>query len=98
MWSISPDKPEKLRDYRDKSGMKIPLLVDADSATIEAYGILNQRHGGVPHPAVVIVDREGKVRFVHVDENYRRRPAPEVLIDALRKVEEQEEPAGIASR
>lgn len=98
MWAISPDKPEKLRGYRDKSGMKIPLLVDADSETIQAYGILNQQQGAVPHPAVVIVDREGTARFVHVDENYRRRPAPEVLIDALRKIEEQEEPAGIASR
>ena len=78
--------------------MKIPLLVDAGSETIKAYGILNERDGSVPHPAVVIVDRGGMVRFFHVDENYRRRPAPEVVIETLRKIESEEETAEVSSR
>lgn len=68
--------------------MKIPLLVDADLATIKAYGILNPKQTAVPHPAVVLVDREGTVRFFHMDENYRRRPAVDILLTAAREVQE----------
>ena len=88
IWAISPDKPEGLGKMRDQAGLDFPLLVDESSAAIEAYGILNERHGKVPHPTVVIVDMEGVVRFFHLDENYRRRPAPSVLLDALRELEE----------
>ncbi len=51
-----------------------------------AYGILNPKHGEVPHPTVVLLDRKGTVRFFHLDENYRRRPKPETLIEAVREI------------
>lgn len=87
IWSISPDKPDKLRAFRDEKDVKIPLLVDRDSQTIKAYGVLNEGQGSVPHPAVVLVDRSGTVRFVHMDENFRRRPEVDLLITAVRKIE-----------
>ncbi len=87
VWSISPDKPKRLRSYRDKKKVEIPLLVDQGSEVIRSYGVLNLEHGDVPHPAVVLIDREGVVRFFHLDEDYRRRPLPETLIEAVREVE-----------
>ena len=34
----------------------------------------------MPHPAVVVIDRDGAVRHLHVDPNYSVRPsADEVL-------------------
>ena len=67
--------------------MTIPLLVDEGSEVIRAYGILNQGQGDVPHPTVVLVDKEGVVRFFHLDENYQRRPPVETLIEAAREVQ-----------
>lgn len=87
VWSISPDEPGRLRSYRDKKEVTIPLLIDEGSEVIRAYGILNPRQGEVPHPTVVIVDKEGIARFFHLDEDYRRRPPAETLIEAVREIE-----------
>ena len=70
--------------------MKIPLLIDRGSEVINAYGILNPKQGEVPHPTVVIADKEGTVRFFHLDEDYRRRPPAETLIEAVREIESGE--------
>jgi peroxiredoxin len=88
LWAISPDEPERLASFRDKEGIGFPLLLDADSETIAAWGILNEKQGAVPHPTVAVVDRQGVVRFFHLDEDYRRRPAPAVIIEALKELGE----------
>jgi peroxiredoxin len=64
----------------------IPLLVDAGSEVIKAYGILNEDQGEVPHPTVILLDKEGVIRFFHLDENYKRRPPAETLIEAAREI------------
>jgi peroxiredoxin len=58
VWGISPDADEKrMSSFRDGSGITFPLLVDADSAAIESYGIL---HLGEDYrerpPAATILD------------------------------------------
>lgn len=68
---------------KEKSGLGFPLLIDEGSETIKAWGILNEEQGSIPHPTVAVVDREGTVRFFHLDEDYKRRPAPTVILDAL---------------
>ena len=75
-----------MRSFRDKEGVTIALLVDEGCEVIKAYGILNQRQGEVPHPTVVLLDKEGVVRFFHLDENYKRRPPAETLIDAVKDI------------
>ena len=77
LWAISPDKPESLRAFGDNAGLGFPLLVDAESETIKTYGILNQEHGKIPHPAVAIVDTKGLVRFFFTwTQTTDRDPAP----------------------
>lgn len=78
---------DRLKSYRDKDEVVIPLLVDADSAVIKSYGILNEKQGSVPHPAVILVDKEGNVSFFHLDEDYTKRPPVDTLLDAVRKIE-----------
>ncbi len=81
---ISPDAADKLESMREKSGFEFPLLMDSDLETIKAYGILNQDNGKIPHPAAVVVDREGKVTYLRVDEDYKvRPPTSSELIPAL---------------
>ena len=62
----------------------LPLLVDG-APVIEAYGIPNDEAvgseiEGVPHPATIIVDTDGIVRFVNVWVNYRERTTPEEIL------------------
>jgi len=76
------DSGKLLKLSRDK-GLEFPILVDAEAATVKAYGILNTAHGGIPHPTALIIDTDGIVRYVRVDEDYTVRPTPEELFDVL---------------
>jgi peroxiredoxin len=43
-----------------------------------------ETHHILPHPAVYVVDREGVVRFAHVDPDYKKRLEPEKILEALK--------------
>ena len=40
---ISPDKPEKLAKFREKEGLSITLLSDADKSVMAAYGAFGEK-------------------------------------------------------
>lgn len=42
-------------------------------------------HHLLPHPAVYVVDREGVIRFAHVNEDYKVRLEPAKVLDVARK-------------
>jgi peroxiredoxin len=65
----------------------MPVLLDEGLAVTKAYGITNEKSGKVPHPTVVVIDAEGVVRWVHLDEDYRRRPTPDTVLDAVREAQ-----------
>ncbi len=70
---------------RDTEGLTFPVLLDPAANTIKAYGLYNvDSDRGIPHPAALIIDKKGLVRYVRVDEDYRERPSIEELRDALK--------------
>ena len=69
---------------RQERGLEFPVLQDPGCEVCRAYGVLNEKSGKIPHPTAVVVDTEGVVRFVRVDVDYKLRPAPEELFEALR--------------
>lgn len=73
--------------WLSKNDWTFPLLVDGESV-ISDYGIRNTEHdgtdrAGLPHPATIIVDQEGVVRFVNIWINYRDRTSPDEILDEL---------------
>jgi peroxiredoxin Q/BCP len=63
---ISPDKPEKLAKFREKDGLTIPLLSDADKAVMTAYGAYGEKklYGKVVQGVIrstFVVDENGTV-------------------------------------
>ena len=46
LYGISPDDVESHRSFRAKFGLPFPLLVDADHAVAEAYGVWGERPNG----------------------------------------------------
>lgn len=70
-----------------KLGLTYPLLADPGSKTIEAYGILNHeargKAAGIPHPAIFIVDTDGKISAKLMEEGYKARPSHEQILEAL---------------
>jgi peroxiredoxin Q/BCP len=63
---ISPDSPAKLAKFREKDGLTITLLSDADRAVLNAYGAFGEKklYGktvtGVLR-STFVVDEEGKI-------------------------------------
>jgi len=63
---VSPDKPAKLAAFREKEGLTITLLSDADRAVMDAYGAFGEKklYGKTVEGVIrstVVVDPEGKV-------------------------------------
>ena len=101
VWVVSPDNAADLAKLREKLGLGFPTLSDADLATIRGYGILNPKSGKLPHPTALVIDREGVVRYVRVDEDYKQRPPSAVLLavlEGLGKRSRKSETSGAAGK
>lgn len=88
MWAVSIDPADKLIEMRKDLGLTFTNLMDPVSETIKRYGVLNQEHGAIPHPTAIVLDKQGVVRFLRLDEDYRKRPTNQELLDALRRLPE----------
>jgi len=65
---ISPDAPAKLAKFREKDGLTITLLSDADKAVMESYGAFGEKklYGKVVQGVIrstFVVDEEGRVEL-----------------------------------
>jgi peroxiredoxin Q/BCP len=63
---ISPDKPEKLAKFRERDGLTITLLSDADKSVMKAWGAYGEKqlYGKTVEGVIrstVVVDEEGAV-------------------------------------
>jgi len=56
---------------------KEEFQIDIEAASGETHHLL-------PHPAVYVVDTDGVIRFAHVNEDYKKRLAPDEILGALR--------------
>lgn len=85
--AISSDQQSFAWSMGQTTSARFQILSDADKKVITSYGILNPaEHGGIAHPAIFIVDREGKIRFLHVGKDPQDRPSDEALLDEVKKI------------
>jgi peroxiredoxin len=65
-------------------------LSDADHATIDRYGLLNEaaaaRGRFLPHPTTYVLDKEGVVRWKFTEVDYKIRPANAAILEQLQKL------------
>lgn len=88
------DPPETSKEFAKKIAadgkgeLSLPLLSDSDHKIIDAYGLHDpaydgQEFAGIPHPAVYIIDKTGKVAWGKIESNYRERSANQEIRGAL---------------
>jgi peroxiredoxin len=67
------------------------FLSDPGHRVIDRYGLLNPngRGGTIPHPATLVIDRAGVVRWKFIEVNYKIRPTNQMIIDALSSLEKK---------
>ena len=90
MVGISKYGAGETRGWLSENDWTFPILVDGEPV-IREYGIPNPDHEGaelegIPHPATIIVDGEGIVRFVNVWVNYRDRTAPDTILAEIARL------------
>lgn len=86
------DSLEEQAKFHDAEGLGYPLLQDVDTRHVDAWGIRNQEYGpdhfgyGIPHPGMVWLDAEGRVRAKFALPGYRKRPPFDVVHEAIRRL------------
>ena len=88
------DPPDVSKNFAEKiaadgkGAVSFPLLSDPEHKIIDAYGLRDpayegQKVYGIPHPAVYVIDKNGKIAWVKVESNYRERPTNQEIRAAL---------------
>jgi hypothetical protein len=84
--AISYDSVETLRAFTDKHGITFPLLSDAGSKTIDAWGLRNHeatgRAVGVPHPGTFVIDPAGRIVNRSFEAAYQERETAASILTA----------------
>ncbi len=94
MLAISVDPPDVSKKFAEKiasdgkGAVNFPILSDPDHKTIDSYGLRDpayegQKVYGIPHPAVYVIDKRGKVAWARIESDYKQRPTNEEIRAAL---------------
>lgn len=91
---VSPQSQAHTRELAQRFDVPMRFLVDANGAAARALGI--DAPGGLPLglqamgyasdtvlPTVILLDREGRVAWVDLTDNYRVRPEPDAFIEVI---------------
>ena len=88
--AISYDPVRVLADFSRRRGITYPLLSDAGSATIKAYGLLNTTVAptnttqyGIPFPGTFFLDRRGTVTSRVFETAYQERDTTSSMVVRL---------------
>jgi peroxiredoxin len=92
--ALSVDNPEDLQRMvnsvsEDGQPPRFPFLTDPGHRVIDRYGLFNPddpRGRQITHPATYVIDKDGVVRWKHVEVDYTVRPSNEDILKALGEV------------
>jgi peroxiredoxin len=68
--AISSESSANLSQTKAKTFAKYILLSDEDKVAIQAFGVEN---GNIAIPSVFIINKDGIIKYVHSDSNYKER-------------------------
>lgn len=87
MVAVVVDPPATNAELARDAHLSYPILADQNLRAIDAYGL---RHAGagpdghdVAHPASVLIDADGVVRWTFITHNFRVRPTPDAIVAAI---------------
>jgi len=94
LFAISVDPPDVSKNFAEKiasdgkGAVNFPILSDPDHKIIDSYGLRDpayegQKVYGIPHPAVYVIDKQGKVAWAKIESDYKQRPTNEEIRAAL---------------
>jgi peroxiredoxin len=84
--AISTDSPEKLKETTNKLNLSYTLLSDPSCDVAKQFGIAFQagENWVLPVPTVVVADKNGMIKFIHSNADYKVRISGEALLKVLK--------------
>jgi peroxiredoxin len=79
-------KPAK---FLEKHPVSFPFLLDEDRMVTKAYGLYHRLGTdaiNIAHPATLVIDSGGMVRFIYRGDNQMDRAPMEQVVEAVRKL------------
>lgn len=89
--AISYDDIEILKEFTETENLSYPLISDQGTKTFRSYKVLNQQHQpgvrtyGIPHPGVLVINKNQELTHKYFYEGYRSRAKPQDIYDDLKK-------------
>jgi peroxiredoxin len=87
--AVSVDSVAENRALADRLGLEFAVLSDGRREAIRAFGVVHEAAMGegrdIARPATFVCDR-GVVVWRDLTDNWRVRPRPEAVLEALRRV------------
>jgi AhpC/TSA family/Disulphide bond corrector protein DsbC len=102
--AISYDSPAVLQTFAARRNITFPLLSDADSKIIRAYGILNSSVDktspsyGIPYPGIYVLNKDGTVKAKYFGDDYRERQTAAVILMSQFGIEPATDHTSIAAK
>ena len=78
MLGISGDTPFSHAEFHKRHALPFPLLSDVHRSVIQAYGVWDQERN-VAYRSTVVVDREGKLRWLQSGDRLMTRSGAEIV-------------------
>lgn len=79
----------KPAQFLEKHPVAFPFLLDEDRSVTKAYGLYH-RFGkdaiNIAHPATMVIDNGGTVRYIYRGDNQTDRTPMEAILEAVRKL------------
>jgi peroxiredoxin len=92
--TVSTDLPEEIAADRHLHGLQARMLSDQKLVVTDVFGLRNTAFHtappgdgteALPVPATLLVDKNGKVLWLDISEDYQRRSDPSVVLAAMRQ-------------
>jgi peroxiredoxin len=85
MLAISPDDATDMQKMADRMERPYHFLSDAGLKVTDLYGI--RRDEELPHPAMILLDDQGLVKWFYIGEDYKTRPSATQLQRVLDRLD-----------
>ena len=82
--AISPENATDMQKIADRMDRPYRFLSDINLKVTDLYGI--RRDEELPHPAMIVLDDLGIVKWFYVGENYKQRPSAQQLRKVLDRI------------